>query len=38
MALSAELASQRAPLDEVINDPTVPKHYWRFRCVSTRDG
>ena len=31
MALSSEYASQRPSQEEVINDPTVPKHYWRFR-------
>ncbi len=30
MALSAEYC-RRPALEEVINDPTVAKHYWRFR-------
>lgn len=25
--------SQRPAKEEVINDPTVTKHYWRYRCV-----
>ncbi|KAG2427622.1 hypothetical protein HXX76_012273 [Chlamydomonas incerta] len=31
MALSSEYAAQRPSREEVINDPTVAKHYWRFR-------
>lgn len=30
LALSSEYASRPA-VDEIINDPTVSKHYWRFR-------
>ena len=30
MALS-DTYNQRPPKEEVINDPTVPKHYWRYR-------
>jgi hypothetical protein len=25
--------SSRPASEEVINDPTVSKHYWRYRCV-----
>lgn len=25
--------SQRPAKEEVINDPTVTKHYWRYRCA-----
>ena len=30
MALSHKYTNRPA-VEEVINDPTVPKHYWRFR-------
>jgi hypothetical protein len=26
--------SQRPAKEETINDPTVTKHYWRYRCVT----
>jgi hypothetical protein len=32
MAMSAAYCTRPAR-EEVINDPTNPKHYWRFRCV-----
>ncbi|GFR48695.1 hypothetical protein Agub_g10651, partial [Astrephomene gubernaculifera] len=35
MALSAELAAGRPAEEECINDPTVSKHYWRFRIHTT---
>jgi 4-alpha-glucanotransferase len=31
LALSAKYA-QRPAAEETINDPTVRKHYWRYRC------
>ncbi|GLC39071.1 4-alpha-glucanotransferase dpe2 [Pleodorina starrii] len=34
MALSSEYAARPA-VEEVINDPTVSKHYWRFRMHTT---
>jgi len=34
LALDAEY-SKRPALDETINDPTNPKHYWRFRLHVT---
>jgi hypothetical protein len=30
-ALSARLCAARRPEDECINDPTVRRHYWRYR-------
>lgn len=29
--------SQRPAKEEVINDPTVTKHYWRYRCVMGKE-
>ena len=34
MALSAEYI-QRPAAEETINDPTNPKHYWRYRMHVT---
>jgi len=34
MALSAQ-HSQRPPAEELINDPTTTKHYWRYRMHKT---